>query len=266
MRFFAVCMLLFISKLADARSSPLSSEDHAVVLREREARVLGMCKEYYSSGNGSSSSLAPVDADCDPVTSNDARKLVFDYKLYGCLPRGTGSRFWDATFSVITRDLMKRGSPDTPEKYLVFMSCRHPFQRIAMAYGVEARRAEEAGKSIVLPFTKFVEKDVINAGLRGSWKNPYLKPCHLECNPCCTHFDVIGDFATLAEDFNYIKKSQGLDSVREVRDAAEKDGTTIEPSTMTKYFAALPKPLVDGIIKVYQKDFELYGYSVDQYL
>jgi hypothetical protein len=120
-----------------------------------------------------------------------------------------------------------------------------------------------------VPFTKFVEKEVIAAGNAGSWKNTYLRPCSLDCNPCCTHFDVLSSFSTLTEDFGFIKSSQKLDHAKAVADfgdAQDLDGTAIDPTTMTRYFAGLPKAIVDGIYKVYQKDFELYGYKIDDYL
>lgn len=137
-----IAVVASLAVFASALPPNSNQAQHKAVLKSRYDRVVQLCSKYAStvaSGAGNN------DDDCDAMKFNDARKLVFDYKLYACVPRGAGSRFWDTVFNALTEDLNKRGSPDTPEKYLSFSTCRHPFQRIALAYAVEAKRAEKGG-------------------------------------------------------------------------------------------------------------------------
>lgn len=189
---------------------------------------------------------------------------------------------------------------------LKFMIVRHPFERIVSAYrdklenlnigkehGIEhfyqkygrkivaKYRQEGQGppadrysqdkddpalpppKGIEPTFEEFV-RYLINTDLV-YYADDHWMPYYLHCTPCLVDYDVIAKFETLDRDQKYIIEKRKLEKKIKVSWKHLTKGKKTS-DTVKKYFATITK---DQLLKLYQKykvDFELFNYSIDDYL
>ncbi|XP_068249877.1 carbohydrate sulfotransferase 13-like [Palaemon carinicauda] len=192
------------------------------------------------------------------------------------------------------------------ETCLKFMIVRHPFERLVSAYrdklenlnigqehgvghfykkygrkivekyrpagqGLPAVRYSQDMDDPSLPAPKGVEptfeefvKYLIGTDLV-YYADDHWMPYYLYCTPCLLDYDVIAKFETLERDQNYVilKKHLG-NKIKPTWKHLTKGVKTSD--TVRKYFATITKKDLMELYKKYQLDFELFDYSVDEYL
>ena len=96
----------------------------------------------------------------------------------------------------------------------------------------------------------------------------HWRPFYKRCGYCSTPFDVIGKMETFNEDIKYIMDTAGASKViwGDDIEMLQKNSSPKNSSTTLNYFSQLPKDLKKKLYELFEIDFELFGYSADEYL
>ena len=161
------------------------------------------------------------------------------------------------------------------QAYFKFLFVRDPFERLLSAYENKfaeqhswpSRSIRQYSKEIVInykrvdpnsdnkvTFTKFI---YYVAGV-GFNRNRHWKTYDKLCHPCDIHYDFIGHFDHMTEEAAYILRQTGMDQVATFPKKGFTHNTT---GKMLGKYAQIPKRKIDELGKVFQKDFEMFGYG-----
>lgn len=110
-------------------------------------------------------------------------------------------------------------------------------------------------------FSEFVTYLTTEIGPGGEY-NEHWKPIHQLCAPCAVRYDIIGKYETLYEDADYLLHQLG-ESPSAFPRFARPSNTT---STLGKYFGSLTVDLLRKLYSVYEVDFRLFGYNLQEFL
>ena len=94
--------------------------------------------------------------------------------------------------------------------------------------------------------------------------NDIWAPYFLHCTPCDVPFNVIGKFETFNWDTEYLGKVASFNNTQIW--GTEFFGYFTNVDVSKTYFSNLMKSQVQGLYDIYWLDFELFGYSLDEYL
>lgn len=87
-------------------------------------------------------------------------------------------------------------------------------------------------------------------------------PYWSRCDPCLVDYDFIGKMETAKHDFPYAFQKVGIDSSNDWWEGAEPT-----PRSLTKrYFSTVSEEAIRKLHQVYKLDFDLFGYSIDEFL
>ena len=103
-------------------------------------------------------------------------------------------------------------------------------------------------------------ESMVTCGLDPHWQ-PYIT----RCGYCTVPYTVIGKLENMEEDLHYIGKMVGGVEFKKVEPVNRSGGGSTR-SLARKYFGQLSRDLVMKLYRFYQVDFELFGYSPDEYL
>ncbi|KAJ1520042.1 hypothetical protein ONE63_004271 [Megalurothrips usitatus] len=170
--------------------------------------------------------------------------------------------------------------------YTTFLIVRHPFERLLSAFRnkLEQRYSSSKyfqtrfGRHIVktyrknpsnhslqhgddVTFAEFVTYLTTENGPGGEF-NEHWKPINQLCAPCAIRYDIIGKYETLYEDADYLLNQLGEPPAAFPRFAHPSNTT----STLGKYFGSLTVDLLRKIFSVYETDFRLFGYNLQEFL
>ena len=167
------------------------------------------------------------------------------------------------------------------KSYKKFMFVREPFERLLSAYRdcfhgkfktssewwkkfhkfVKKVLAEGSGRhNDTLPgvttFEQFATYLVIQrrkgALLQEHWREQYNL-----CHPCNVQFDFIGHYETLAEDALFVLRKTGLENKVSFPEWRPTDTSNL----LHEYYSTLSLLRIKQLQNIFQKDFELFGYS-----
>ncbi|KAK7070159.1 hypothetical protein SK128_026569 [Halocaridina rubra] len=162
--------------------------------------------------------------------------------------------------------------------YTKFILVRHPFERLLSAYrakfespvnkpaviyrrtygvNIAAKYRTEPVNSTLLGFITF--KELVAYILD---KYPRKNDRHWErysrlCNPCAIEYDIIGKYETLKLDSDHFLDRIGAKP--ELRYPNEKKTNT--SGLVNSYLETLTNKQIDGLLKLYKNDFNLFGYK-----
>lgn len=120
-----------------------------------------------------------------------------------------------------------------------------------------------APKGIEPTFSEFV-KYLIDTDLT-LYSDDHWMPYYLHCSACLVDYDVIAKFETLDRDQNYIVRKSKLENrITPSWKHLTKGKKTSD--TVRKYFATVTLSDAMKLYHKYRLDFELYDYTVDEYL
>jgi hypothetical protein len=175
---------------------------------------------------------------------------------------------------------------------LRFMVVRHPFERILSAYRDKLESRTEGlehgtehfyqtyGKQIVEKyrnlkihpelsdrdeptFPEFVQY-LIDEDLVERADDHWI-PYYLFCTPCWVDYDVIAQFETLKEDYDFLLRVTGLDQLGVVSPWRHLTKNVRTQDVDSAYFAQITKEQVLQLYQKYKLDFELFDYDYDRY-
>ncbi|XP_021695552.1 carbohydrate sulfotransferase 11 isoform X1 [Aedes aegypti] len=169
-----------------------------------------------------------------------------------------------------------------------FVIVRHPFERLVSAYKDKIQYAlpnshhHKLGIRIIQKYRKLAKgqqpwntqkyptfSEFVNY-LLDEVRHPHTEidmhwiPVTYFCTPCFFHYDVIAKFETLEEDQNYlIAEAQLGHMIKPQWRNAGKGAHTND--LVVKLFTELDDEQVRGLYEYYKYDFELFGYSTEEY-
>ena len=87
-------------------------------------------------------------------------------------------------------------------------------------------------------------------------------PLYVRCNYCDVHYDVIGKLDTFSQDLSYIASQKNLTFNIDMK----VNSVSKSRENALKRFSQLSKKVVDKLFERYRIDFEMFDYSVDEYM
>lgn len=164
--------------------------------------------------------------------------------------------------------------------YYKFMFVRDPFERLLSAYKDKFTRQsdyvskkyskkiqwtvrERLGSSASvladkqeIKFSDFILY-LIDVNSKGGRYNEHWQHYDNLCHPCKIKYDFIGHYETLEEDARFVLHHTGVDrfvSFPPVRFTSTKD-------KLAQYYSKLPRKDLLQLQRIYQRDFEMFGYN-----
>ena len=98
--------------------------------------------------------------------------------------------------------------------------------------------------------------------------NNHWTPYITRCGYCATKYSVVVQLDSLEEDLLHVgKMAGGLNFKAKSKSKIKNHSSGESTSSLTKkWFRGLERSLVMKLYKFYQVDFELFGYTLDDYL
>jgi len=166
---------------------------------------------------------------------------------------------------------------------------RHPFERLLSAFrdkledpSVQGHKFNEYyynkhGRRIVMHyrknhnsvtgptwkyprFSEFVDY-VLGKDLR--YDDEHWSPYYKECTPCHINFTFVGHFETLYWDLHLLANKTGLSQWDDTTDYFQ---SATHRKVSEEYFATVEKEAIRKLYKRYKLDFEMFGYSPEEYV
>lgn len=207
--------------------------------------------------------------DKDSVTHLETQANVLARKEFGYLDS------WDAY-------------PEFTTKGTTIIFVRHPFERILSAfrdkledpsvkggkfnefyynkYGrrivMHYRKEKITGPSFKYPrFKEFLDY-LLDKDLR--FDDEHWAPFYKECTPCHVNYTFIGHFETLYWDMHLLASKSDLVDKWDDKNDYFQSSTYLKVSK--EYFAGVDRDVIRKLYKRYKIDFELFGYTADEYI
>lgn len=89
--------------------------------------------------------------------------------------------------------------------------------------------------------------------------NEHWEPIASLCNPCAVHYNVIGKYETLVDDSALALHLVNADNV--TFPVGQKTSGTSD--LIGKYFESFPIKVTRNLYKMYEEDFKLFGYTLE---
>ncbi|CAG0902086.1 unnamed protein product [Darwinula stevensoni] len=175
---------------------------------------------------------------------------------------------------------------------IVFLIVRDPFQRLYSAYQDKILNSfpgsyhDEMGQKIVRKYRNYSLKEistlkslfddkkptfeefarhVLSQNRHGSMDMHWI-PYYQFCTPCQVHVNMILKVENLDEEQTFLfEKIGALDLVHPRWENRGHPSNKIKEEDVVKVIARLPEDVLQGLIDIYEKDFELFGYSIGKY-
>lgn len=170
--------------------------------------------------------------------------------------------------------------PGAISNSLVFLTVRHPFERLVSAYRDKFELAKkyayvysryaykilgmktpaEAERARRPTFSEFVSY-ILSVPVQEF--NDHWVPYWLHCHMCEMEYDVIGKMETIKDDMEFIADKSGLSSTNITLPWTNRRNSSEDLSL--QYFKSLTVNQVLGLYRVYRIDFMMFSYRADKY-
>nr|CAI5818783.1 unnamed protein product [Callosobruchus analis] len=168
------------------------------------------------------------------------------------------------------------------EEYTMFLVARHPFERLLSAYRnkfVDKLPSSKYfqsryGRYIIKRFrSKPLKKDLKSGDnvtfrefiryllLEGATSNEHWTPIYNLCHPCSFNYSFVGQYETISED---AKTVLAMVNAPDVVFPVTRTGNT--KSWLRFYFQQLSVHEIHQLYKLYEADFKLFGYGLEDIL
>ncbi|TRY72464.1 hypothetical protein TCAL_11413 [Tigriopus californicus] len=171
---------------------------------------------------------------------------------------------------------------DNPLLLVTFV--RHPFERLISTYENKIKYVKDKAFSRIRnsigkafgdfsfpSFIKYVLNDLTKSCSKTSCPvNVHWRPFHDRCAYCDMNYDVIGTLDEFQSDVFYISQRLQLPEVFNLKlhanGAPPLAITQSRHEKSLQYFKQLQKKQIVILLRIYSIDFELFGYTADEYL
>ena len=243
-------------------------------LQERKARVQDYCNRHKRK---------------DTVFGHDLRYfLIFrSRKLIYCFIPKVASTQWKKELSGLEEEdkqifrkvngsleNIRQEVEEMLKNYFTFLFVRDPMERVLSAYKDKFLNENKPfhraiGRRIIKQYRRNATQQALETGsgvtfpefanfVVDSHRFPdeHWTPFDRLCHPCAVNYDFIGRYEDLAEDAPYLVKKAGIDDRVSFPPFRASD-TTAE---MLHYYSQIPKMRIFQIAKLYESDYEIFGY------
>ena len=163
------------------------------------------------------------------------------------------------------------------QSYFKFIFVREPFERLLSAYKDKFIKGDEYilnkyGREIVglrqdakwdartrianITFGEFVNYLIYLQKKQGRF-NEHWRTYEALCRPCIVNYHFIGHYETMAEDARYLLKRAGVEHLVNFPSFH----TTDTAHELLAYYSQIPQRDLVEIQKIYQRDFNMFGYE-----
>lgn len=193
-------------------------------------------------------------------------------------------------------------APSTPsernkifKKSLRFIVVRHPFLRLLSAYRDKIERPKprpfapyfkDLQRAIILKyrpvgsnansptptFSEFVDYVIDSTEhlkTAKEWEENVVcwTPYWSQCGVCSTDYQIVIKLETMADDEQFLAHIADLKEIQNVHEWRNLKRASVTSSTVQpKYYGTLTKRQIRLLYERYKVDFELFGYTIDEYL
>ena len=165
--------------------------------------------------------------------------------------------------------------------YFKVMFVRHPFERLLSAYinkftktynvyfhkrygrRIVRRYRENASAQSLrrgndVTFSEFIQYVLDPLTTQSAEFNAHWRPCYQLCMPCVVRYDYIGKYETLAQDVRNVLRTL---NVSHIHFPTYNGSGTRTADLMQTAFASISHEQLHGLWKLYEVDFEMFGYT-----
>ena len=108
-------------------------------------------------------------------------------------------------------------------------------------------------------------EDFVNFLVRLDIFDDHWKPFRNLCNPCSSQYDYIAKFETFNNDMEYLKQKINLTEEHR-KYFFPKGNFATNFDLMKKTFEKVPNELARQLYEKYREDFEVFGYSLPEWM
>ncbi|GAB0097159.1 Carbohydrate sulfotransferase [Sergentomyia squamirostris] len=167
---------------------------------------------------------------------------------------------------------------------MAFIIVRHPFERLLSGYLDKIQNSDQSsiyGKLGMKIIQKYRKKKNLSSPrwptfpefvnyvldeIHSNKSDEHWTPITNFCTPCQVHFDVIAKFETLNEDQMYIIEKANISHIISPEWKNPGKGTKNTVDLIYDFYNELSEEQVRELYEVYKHDFELFDYSVKEFL
>ncbi|XP_029197964.2 carbohydrate sulfotransferase 11-like [Acropora millepora] len=266
------------SKVKFSGGSPSISQRIELQVKRRRKMVQDYCKRYKKN---------------DTIIGKDLRyHLVFQsQKVIYCFAPKVASTQWKKQLCVLNEDnqtctnglvdKFKRLNQYHPQEalqmlnnYFTFLFVREPLERLLSANRDKFLKENKIfhrhiGTKIMKYSRLNATKDDLETG-RGvtfaEFTNYIVETQHLDehwlpldqlCHPCAINYDFIGHYESLSQEARYLLRKADIDD-RLSFPPFHASNTTAE---LLDYYSKISNQRISQLAKIYESDFEMFGYS-----
>lgn len=171
--------------------------------------------------------------------------------------------------------------------YYKFLFVRHPFERLVSAYRNKFIDSYNLtlfkklyGRRIIRHFRKNPDAKSLRTGEGVSFSefvnylfksdpeymDQHWKQYDLLCHPCLISYDYVGRFENLIPEANELLETLQVRDVTEFPSNMSSKYKQSSSNLAKEYFKTLSREEVEELHNLYRHDFNMFGYSIDEYL